>query len=208
MRLLKKGVPFIRDESMQWSFNALKKDLVSSSLLSSLGYNKYFLMYLTMSESTVIMVMVQEDDVLQNHVIYYLSRRLVGPKLNYSHVKKLALKTMHTIQKNLTLHPIVQDYYDSNVNPFQYVLTWQIIGVKYNKRIIILQEFELDFVFAKSKKSLFFTQLMSEFPCEDENVIITESFPNNHIFLISYNDPWYMDILVYLQTLNFSSQYL
>ena len=56
-----------------------------------------------------------------------------------------------------------------------------MIGGKYNKWIVILQEFDLEFVSVKSKKSL--------------------TFVDEHIFLISTLDPWYGDIIVYLQTL-------
>jgi hypothetical protein len=47
-------------------------------------------------------------------------------------------------------------------------LTRRIIGGKYNKWIVVLQEFDLDFASAKSKKSLVFVELMSEFPVENE----------------------------------------
>jgi hypothetical protein len=73
----------------------------------------------------------------------------------------------------------------------------------YNKLIFILQEFDLDFASAKSKKSLVFAELIYEFPQLDEDVIHVDSFPNEHIFLVSSSDPWYGDIIVYLQTLKF-----
>ena len=55
----------------------------------------------------------------------------------------------------------------------------------------------MDFQYAKSKKSLVFAEFLIE-----ENVVVEEdSFPDEYIFLISTYDPWYGDILVYLQTL-------
>jgi len=89
------------------------------------------------------------------------------------------------------------------VNPFQYVLTRRIIGGKYNKWIVILQEFDLDFASAKSKKSLVFAELISDFPRLDEDVIHADSFADEQIFLVSSFDPWYGDIVLYLQTLKF-----
>jgi hypothetical protein len=91
----------------------------------------------------------------------------------------------------------------TDVNPFQYVLTQRIIGGKYNKWIVVLQEFDLDFSSAKSKKSLVFSKLMSEFPVENEDNKVIDSLPDEHIFLISSSDPWYGDIIIYLQTLKF-----
>jgi hypothetical protein len=90
-----------------------------------------------------------------------------------------------------------------NVNPFQYVLTRNIIGGKYNEWIFILQEFNLVFTSVKSKKSLVYAELISDFPRLDEYVIHVDSFADEHIFLFSLSDPWYRDIVLYLQNLKF-----
>jgi hypothetical protein len=90
MYLLKKDVPFHWDEATQCSFIALKHALTSTPLLQPPNYNKYFLLYLATTESTIGMVLVKEDDFLSEYVIYYLSRGLVGLKINYSHIEKLA----------------------------------------------------------------------------------------------------------------------
>lgn len=49
----------------------------------------------------------------------------------------------------------------------------------------------------KSKKYLVFVELILEFPSEGD-VIYEESFPYEHLFLISSQDPWYGDIIIYL----------
>jgi hypothetical protein len=91
MCLLKKDVPFYWDDAAQRSFDALKHALKTAPLLQPPNYNKDFLLYLATVESTIGMVLVQEDDLFSEYVIYYLSRGLVGPELNYSHIEKLAL---------------------------------------------------------------------------------------------------------------------
>ena len=72
MCLLKKGVPFCWGEIAQCSFEALKHALTSAPLLRPPNYNKYFLLYWVTAESTIGMVLVQEDNLLEEHVIYYL----------------------------------------------------------------------------------------------------------------------------------------
>jgi hypothetical protein len=99
MRLLKKDVPFLWDEAAQRSFDALKHALTTAPLLRPLNYNKDFLLYLVVAESTIGMVLVQEDDSFSEYVIYYLSRGLVGLELNYTHLKKLALAAVHAVQR-------------------------------------------------------------------------------------------------------------
>ena len=50
-------------------------------------------------------------------------------------------------------------------NPMYYILTRQVLGGKYYHWIIILQEFDLEFAKATSKKSLVFVDLMCDLPC-------------------------------------------
>jgi hypothetical protein len=203
MHLLKKDTPFIWDEQAQESFDDLKKDLVSMPMLKSPDYNRDYLLYIVASEEMIGMVLVQEDDEICEHVIYYLSQKLLGPKLNYSHIENIALVVVHAIQHLRHYILLFKTIVVIDVNPFQYVLTRCIIGGEYNKWIIILQEFDLDFASAKSKKSLVFVELISEFPRLYEDVIHVDSFADEHIFLVSSSDPWYGDIVLYLQTFKF-----
>jgi hypothetical protein len=73
MCLLKKDVPFHWDDVAQCSFEALKHSLTTAPLLRPPNYNKYLLLYLATIESTIGMVLVQEDDFLLEYVIYYLN---------------------------------------------------------------------------------------------------------------------------------------
>ena len=164
-------------------------------------------MLLDASESTIGVVLVQEDDKLQEHVVYYLSCALAGPELRYSHVKKLALAVMYVVQRLRHYILLRTTMVVADVNPFQYVLSRWIGWGKFNKWIVILQEFDLDFDSTKSKKSLVFAELIAEFPVEEDVAIEEDSFLDEHIFLISNFDPWYGDILVYLQTLKYPTAF-
>jgi hypothetical protein len=70
---------------------------------------------------------------------------------------------------------------------------------------IILQEFDLEFISAKSKKSMVFVELILELLVESGDVIPNESPIKGDMFLIASSDPWYADVLVYLQTLKCSA---
>jgi hypothetical protein len=174
---------------------------MSAPLLWHPDYNRYFLLYLVATESTISMVLVQEDDMLKDHVTYYLIRGLVGPKLNYSHVEKLSLAVVHVVQWFCHYILLCKTTVIVIVNPFQYVLIRRVIGGNISIWIIILQEFDLDFVSMKSKKSLVIAELILELSVQSSDIIPEDSPTNGHIFLITYSDPWYGDILVYIQTL-------
>ena len=59
----------------------------------------------------------------------------------------------------------------------------------------------LEFVSAKSKKSLIFVKLILDFLSKVEELVCEDTFVDEHIFLISTLDPWYGDIIIYLRTL-------
>ena len=71
--------------------------MLSAPLLRPPDYSRDFILYLAVSKSTIGVVLVQEDDKLVEHVVYYLSYALARPKLKYSHVEKLALAVVYAL---------------------------------------------------------------------------------------------------------------
>ena len=84
-----------------------------------------------------------------------------------------------------------------------YILTKKLIGGKYSKWIVILQEFDLEFEKSKAKKSLVFAELMCDFPSTNTETMVEEPIVDESMLLISTLDPWYGDIIFYLQTQSF-----
>jgi hypothetical protein len=138
MLLLKKYVSFHWDDATHHSFEALKHALTTAPLLRPPNYDKYFLLYLATTESTIDMVLVQEDDFLSEYVIYYLIRGLIGLELNYSHIEKLVLATIHAVQWFRHYVLFRKTTIIAVVNPFQYVLTRWVIGGKISRWIVVL----------------------------------------------------------------------
>jgi hypothetical protein len=189
------------DKAAHFSFDTLKHALTSAPVLRPPNYNNDFLLYLVAAESTIGMVLVQEDVVLSEYVIYYLSRGLVGLELNYSHIEKIALVAVHVVQWFHHYILFQKTTVMAVVNPFQYMLTRRVIGRKISRWIVVLQQFDLDFVSVKSKKSMVFVELILELPVESGDVVPEELPIKGDMFLITSSDPWYGDILVYLQNL-------
>jgi len=116
----------------------LKRALTTSPLLQPPNYNTDFLLYLAAAKLTIGIILIQEDDLLLQYVIYYLSRGLVGLELNYSHIAKLALAAVHAVQwfrhyilsRKTTIITVV--------NLFQYVLTRRVINGKISRWIVVL----------------------------------------------------------------------
>ena len=84
-----------------------------------------------------------------------------------------------------------------------YILSRQLLGGKYSKWIVILQDFDLEFTTAKSKKSLMFAELIFSLPSSSPTSHVQDQIPDESLFLISTLDQWYGDIIIYLQMSSF-----
>jgi hypothetical protein len=169
-------------------------------LLFPPDYSRDYFLYLAASDYTIGMVLLQEDDAHDEHVIYYLSRSLTPTEIKYLHVKKLALAAVQAVQRFQHYILSRKTIVISHCNLMQHILTRQFLGGKYSKWIVILQEFDLEFEHAKSKKSLVFAELICDFPHSEMETVAANSLPNESLFLISTNDLWYGDIIIYIQT--------
>ena len=64
----------------------------------------------------------------------------------------------------------------------------------------------MEFTAAKSNKSLVFSDLICSLPSDSTLSRSEDRVPDDTLFLISTLDPWYGDIIIYLQTSTFRSE--
>jgi hypothetical protein len=202
-QILKKDSEFVWDTIANNAFEALKLSLMHASLLFPPDYSRGYFLYLTASDYTTGMVLIQEDDANEEHVIYYLIRSLTPTEIKYLHVEKLTLVVVQAVQCFWHYILSCKTTVISHCNPMQHILTRQLLGGKYSKWIVILQEFDLEFEHAKSNKSLVFAELICDFPYSEMENVAVDSLPDESLFLINADDIWYGDIIIYLQTQTF-----
>ena len=90
MHLLKKDTLFFWDDQAQRGFDNLKHALTHSPMIHPPYYSKDFLLYVFSSDTTIEMVLAQDNPNGQEHMIYYMSKSLIDSKTCYSRVEKLA----------------------------------------------------------------------------------------------------------------------
>lgn len=75
--------------------------------------------------------------------------------MSYVHVEKLVVAAVHAAQR--LQHYLVsrEILVVASMNPFQYILSRRLIGGKLSKWIVILQEFNIEFISVKSKNLLY-----------------------------------------------------
>jgi hypothetical protein len=205
LRLLRHDIPFHWDEHAQKEFGDLKMALSNTPLISAPDNNHNYILYMSASTVSVAGVLVQIGDDDCEHVIYYISKNLSGPPLKYRHEDKLALVFVLAIQKLRHYILLRTTKVVADSNPMQYLLSRRQINGKFSRWIVILQEYDLEFSTPKSKKALILTELVTTFPSDTISTPVNIDFPDEHLFYITSDDPWYDDLVVYLQTQNFGN---
>jgi len=79
-----------------------------------------------------------------------------------------------------------------------YIMSHQFLGGKYSKWIVIFEEFDLDFIKSKSKKSLDFVELICDFLSLNSKSTTDDIIPNETLFMIDSYNSRYGDIIIYL----------
>ena len=102
------------------------------------------------------MVLVQESHDGEEHVIYYLSKSLLGSEIRYCHVEKLMLEEVFIVQRFRHYILLRKTTIIADANPMYHILTQQVLGDKYSCWIVIPKEFDFEFGKSKSKKPLVF----------------------------------------------------
>ena len=78
------------------------------------------------------MVLTQEDQNGQEHVIYYANKNLIDSKTQYSHVEKLALATVIVVQNFCHYILLRTTTVLADQKSMYYILTCQVPGGNYS----------------------------------------------------------------------------
>ena len=97
------------------------------------NYHRDYTLYLDDADTTIGMVLVQDDDDGTKHVIYYLSRNLLDMESRYAYVEKLALAVVCAVQHFCHYILLRTTTVISDCNPMTYILSRQLLGGKYLK---------------------------------------------------------------------------
>jgi hypothetical protein len=118
--------------------------------------------------------------------------------LKYKHEEKLALAVVLVVQKLRHYILLRTTKVVADSNPMQYLLSRRQVNGKFARWIVILQEYDLEFSTPKSKKALVLAELVTALPSDTTSAPVNTDFPDEHLFYIASDDPWYGDLLVYL----------
>jgi len=106
VQLLKKSTRFTWTDDCEQIFQKLKTTLTSPPILHKPDIRQPLLVYITATDHTVSVALVQEIKGTQ-HPVYFVSRTLQDPETRYQMMEKLALSLVHAARR---LRPYFQNH--------------------------------------------------------------------------------------------------
>ncbi|XP_043818250.1 uncharacterized protein LOC122725277 [Manihot esculenta] len=133
------------------------------------------------------------------HVIHYASRTLDAAHCNYSTTEKKLMAIVFALEKFQSYLLGTKVIVYSDHAELRYLVKKKEAKLRLVRWILLLQEFDLEIRDKKGKENLVADHL-SRIPSEMETFPINETFPDEHLFVVQEEEPWYADIVNYLAT--------
>ncbi|KAM1013558.1 hypothetical protein ACFX2C_043669 [Malus domestica] len=143
---LKDSDKFEWREEHRAAFTQLKVALATPPVLVPPRRDKPLKLYVFAADESISCLLAQDTDAGREQAIFYLSRHLNPPEINYSPVKKLCLALFFAASKlrHYMLSSVTQVIAQTYV--IRYMLTRPIVKGRIGKWTLALSEFSLQYV--------------------------------------------------------------
>ena len=198
-RLLEKDTKFKFDESCQRSFEEIKSRLVEALIMAKPDWNKEFEIMCDASDYAMGAVLGQRTDKVFR-AIYYANKTFNEAQENYSTTEKEMLAIVFACEKFrpyiLGSHIIIH----TNHTTIKYPIAKKEAKPRLIRWVLLLQEFDLEIKDKKGCDNVIADHLSRvEKPAvQEEEKEIAEYFPDEQLFQLSLQSPWYADIVNFL----------
>lgn len=145
---------------------------------------KPLILYVSATESSLGALLAQLDEQGKERAIYYISRTLVSYEVNYTSIEKACLAVVFSSQKlrhYMLAHTI---HLIAKIDPLKYLLGKAALTGRLAKWMMILSEFDIDYIECKAIKGQAIADQLANFPIQD-NMPIQVNFPDEHLMYMT-----------------------
>ncbi|XP_071921880.1 uncharacterized protein [Coffea arabica] len=200
-QLLQKEVTFEFNDKCEKAFDKLKELLTSPPIIQPPDWSLPFEIMCDASDHAVGAVLGQRVGKAA-HVIYYASRALNGAQLNYSTTEKELLAVIFALEKFRSYLLGAKVIVFSDHAALRYLMTKKDAKPRLIRWILLLQEFDMKIRDKRGSENLVADHL-SRIPVGEDKEPLRDAFPEEHLFSLNSQLPWYADLVNYLVTGSF-----
>ena len=198
-RLLEKDTKFYFDESCQNSFEEIKSRIVEAPIMAKPDWNMELEIMCDASDFAMGAVLGQKAEKVLK-AINYASKTFNEAQENYSTTEKEMLAIVFASEK---FRPYIlgsQVIIHTNYAVIKYLMAKKEAKPRLIRWVLLLQEFDLEIKDKKGCDIVIVDHLLRvEKPTvQEEEREIAENFPDEQLFQLSLQSPWYADIVNFL----------
>ena len=198
-RLLEKDTKFNFDDSCQAAFEEIKSRLVQAPIMAAPEWDQGFEIMCDASDFAMRAVLGQRKEKIFR-AIYYASRTFNEAQENYSTTEKEMLAIVFACEK---YRPYILGSYvivHTNHAAIKYLMSKMEAKPRLIRWVLLLQEFDLEIKDKRGCDNVIADHLskVERNKAEEEEAGLTENFPDEQLFQLSFQLPWYADIVNYL----------
>ena len=198
-RLLEKDAKFDFDESCRSAFDEIKSRLVTTLIMLIPDWNNDFEIMCDASDYAMGAILGQITENIFK-AIYYANKTFNEAQENYSTTEKEMLTIVFTCEKFrpyiLGSHVII--YTDHAA--IEYLMAKKEVKLRLIRWVLLLQEFDIEIKDKKGNDNVIEDHLsrLEMTAGKEKGTELEENFPDEQLFLLSVQTPWYADIVNYL----------
>ena len=198
-RLLEKDTKFNFDDSCKAAFEEIKIRLVQAPIMAAPDWDQEFEVMCNSSDFAMGAVLGQRKEKIFR-AIYYANRTFNEAQENYSTTEKEMLAIVFACEKFrpyiLGSHVIVHTDHAA----IKYLMSKKEAKPRLIRWVLLLQEFDMEIKDKKGCDNAIADHLsrVEQNETEKEEAELTENFPDEQLFKVSFQIPWYADIVNYL----------
>src|SRR3989442_1253439 len=187
-RLLKKNQPTEWNSECQEAFEKIKDYLIHPLVLSQPKPGNPLTLYLSVEDLGVGAMLAQADKSGVENAIYYISKKLLPAEVKYNLIEKTCLAVVWAVRKLQHYFKSYKVTIVSKMDPMQYLYKTPTLAGKLSRWLILMLEFDIEFVTRKTVKGRAVAEFLAENPVEETDEW-EFSFPDEHLMNVE-SETW------------------
>jgi hypothetical protein len=202
-RFLTKDIDFFWTDQCQTTFETLKDKLYAAPVLRGPNWALPFHISTDASDIPIGGLLGQKED-QQSYAIYFVSKNLSPTELNYTITENEFLVVVHAINK--FFHYIIgyEVFVHTDHFAIRFLMNKPITNCRVTRWLMLLQEFNITILDLLGKENLV-ADFISRINHEGDSIFVDDIFPDEYLFSISINTPFFADMENYLATIKLPS---
>ena len=104
---------------------------------------------------------------------------------------------MYTPLTKLDTTSLDVTFVHTDCSAIKYLMNKPVTNAQVTRWLLLLQEFDITIIDRPVKENVV-ADFLSHFTNSDDNLLVEDSFPYEHLFAVSAHSPWYADVANYL----------